>query len=1285
MNPKVAIKRVCFLMLLVMWSTGTALAQTTVFTYQGQLKQNGAPANGTYTMQFNLFDTPTVGTGVQIGATFSPPPVQVTNGAFSVPLDFGVGAFTGAARYLEIIVNGTALNPRQQITSTPYAIRSLASTSADTATNSTQLGGVAANRYVQSDAAGNVSVGGNLTLGGTLSTDIINVQTQYNLGGQRILGSSNGNVLSVGRFAGQDNTTGSLNSFFGDQSGVKNTSGVANSYFGSLSGYSNTTGSFNSFFGRDAGANNVANRNSFFGDLAGGNNTTGFDNAFFGAGAGNANQTGAENSFFGKSAGLSNTTGGQNSFFGINAGINNTTGNFNTFIGSAAGTANQTGINNTFVGQFAGLKNTVSANSFFGAYSGQENTTGSNNSFFGSSAGQNNTTGTGNAFFGLSAGFGNTTGNENSYLGQSAGLSNTTGAGNTFVGSSAGFFNQTGGFNTFVGRFAGLNNIASFNAFFGAGAGEANTSGTSNTFVGTSSGAANVTGGGNSFFGRDAGRNNNSSNNSFFGNGSGKNNSTGAFNSFFGGGAGFLNTQGSENSYFGLEAGYSNQTGNGNAFFGRRAGFANTASDNSFFGNFAGQQNTTGTYNTFVGRSSGAANVTGNFNAFFGSISGVNSTGNDNSFFGTGTGTANTTGSANSFFGDIAGISNSTGSNNTIIGARADVSASNLTNASAIGADAVVSQSNSLVLGNNANVGIGTSTPNSKLTVVGLIETTTGGVKFPDGTTQTTAATPVNAILNQTTQQAGANFNISGSGTIGTNLSVGGTLSGNGSGLTNLNAGNITSGTLNNARLGLIPTANIADLAVTASKIASGQVVKNLNGLTENVMLAAGANVTITPSGNTLTIASAGGGASLTVKEEDGNPSVTSVSELRVSNGTLTDNGAGSVSITTSGTGGSSILNQTTQQTSANFNIDGTGKANVFDAATQYNLGGPRVLGNPGQNNLFAGIGAGAVTPVLGDNNLENTFFGTSAGQNNIDCCNAFFGNYSGQSNTTGGGNTFLGYNVGKANTQGSNNTFVGSNAGPSHNIGNGNTFVGTGTGAYDTGGLNNTFIGEGAGAAFGANNLFFATAIGAAASVDASNTVVIGKAAIGSYPADTVRIPGNLVVNGTFTNPSDLRLKTGVANLRYGLSEVMRLRPVTWEWKNDALNSTRLGLIAQEVQPVLPELIVQGTDKDRLLSMNYLGLLPVVIKAIQEQEATIKTLKNKIVDLQKQKTGGAADASACMGTAAPKAKFDVTGGNILVGSPGQGIILKSPDGATCKLLSIDNTGAVVLLATACP
>src|SRR5512138_3746072 len=77
-------------------------AQTTAFTYQGRLTEAGNPANGTYDLQFKLFDTVTVGTGTQQGATLTNPTVQVTAGSFSVQLDFGATVFDGSARYLEI-------------------------------------------------------------------------------------------------------------------------------------------------------------------------------------------------------------------------------------------------------------------------------------------------------------------------------------------------------------------------------------------------------------------------------------------------------------------------------------------------------------------------------------------------------------------------------------------------------------------------------------------------------------------------------------------------------------------------------------------------------------------------------------------------------------------------------------------------------------------------------------------------------------------------------------------------------------------------------------------------------------------------------------------------------------------------------------------------------------------------------------------------------------------------------------------------------------------------------
>ncbi len=102
----------------------TASAQGTAFTYQGSLNDNGSPANGTnYGMVFYLYDAPSNGT---VLGNLGIASVSVSNGVFTVPLDFGTN-FPGADRWLEITVqkNGggfTTLSPRQKLSPSPYAI-----------------------------------------------------------------------------------------------------------------------------------------------------------------------------------------------------------------------------------------------------------------------------------------------------------------------------------------------------------------------------------------------------------------------------------------------------------------------------------------------------------------------------------------------------------------------------------------------------------------------------------------------------------------------------------------------------------------------------------------------------------------------------------------------------------------------------------------------------------------------------------------------------------------------------------------------------------------------------------------------------------------------------------------------------------------------------------------------------------------------------------------------------------------------------------------------------------
>jgi hypothetical protein len=101
-------------------NANTASAQqTSAFTYQGQLRDGGTNANGTYTMIFKLYDSPGGNNQIGIDATNNP---ALVNGFFSVNLDFGAGAFNGNARWLEINVAGDTLTPRVQILPSPYAM-----------------------------------------------------------------------------------------------------------------------------------------------------------------------------------------------------------------------------------------------------------------------------------------------------------------------------------------------------------------------------------------------------------------------------------------------------------------------------------------------------------------------------------------------------------------------------------------------------------------------------------------------------------------------------------------------------------------------------------------------------------------------------------------------------------------------------------------------------------------------------------------------------------------------------------------------------------------------------------------------------------------------------------------------------------------------------------------------------------------------------------------------------------------------------------------------------------
>ncbi|WP_417875058.1 tail fiber domain-containing protein [Xanthomarina gelatinilytica] len=102
----------------------------------------------------------------------------------------------------------------------------------------------------------------------------------------------------------------------------------------------------------------------------------------------------------------------------------------------------------------------------------------------------------------------------------------------------------------------------------------------------------------------------------------------------------------------------------------------------------------------------------------------------------------------------------------------------------------------------------------------------------------------------------------------------------------------------------------------------------------------------------------------------------------------------------------------------------------------------------------------------------------------------------------------------------------------------------------------------------------------------------------------------GNVAVGGTVVHSSDRRLKKDIEDLNYGLSEILALSPKAYNWKNREQDYKSMGLIAQEVQSVIKELVHTADDENKTLSVSYTELIPVLIKAIQEQQVIIESQK---------------------------------------------------------------------------
>jgi hypothetical protein len=524
----------------------------------------------------------------------------------------------------------------------------------------------------------------------------------------------------------------------------------------------NTTGSSNNALGHSTLSNNTTgSMNNAFGYASLLNNTTGTANTAIGQWTLIENTTGYGNTAIGKAALYNNTSGNTNTAIGVNAMFENITGGYNTAVGEVALKNNTIGSGNVGIGhKTLETNSTGNFNVALGSYALQQSTNSSSNVAVGERALDNNTTGQENVAIGRHGLTNNTTGNNNTALGFNANVGSNNLSNSTAIGANATVTISDAmvlGNNVSVGIATSsptekLDVNGHIRMRTGASNGYIPVSDNNGVMTWTSPDSMNLNMDINDLHDGYTDQLNNlnissnvsnnmnsgSYNNVAIGQGSLENNS-GNNNIALGISSLTQNTTGYINVAIGTRALNNNQTGYGNTAIGYQTLEHNTTgSENTAIGQSSLPSNTTGGQNTAVGSGAlisntvGSANVAIGLNSSYKNISGAgntavgygslfqNTNGSSNASLGENS-LQNNQGSQNTAIGNIAGSNQSNGNQNTFIGYNTNVltGANSVNNSTAIGANATLSQSNTIILGNNADVGIGTSTPSEKLEVSG--------------------------------------------------------------------------------------------------------------------------------------------------------------------------------------------------------------------------------------------------------------------------------------------------------------------------------------------------------------------------------------------------------------------------------------------------------------------------------------------------------------------------------------------------------------------------------------
>ncbi|RXR20202.1 tail fiber domain-containing protein [Flavobacterium stagni] len=628
--------------------------------------------------------------------------------------------------------------------------------------------------------------------------------------------------------------------------------------------------------------------------------------------------------------------------------------------------------------------------------------------------------------------------------------------------------------------------------------------------------------------------------------------------------------------------------GSSNTFFGLSAGTNSTGTSNTYIGNLAGNANTSGDYNTFLGRFSGANGSLGNASTYLGYAAGLNSSGNNNIAIGAFSG-QNTSGRLNLFIGFSAGNVNTTGERNTLLGNDAEVGTSNLTNATALGNQAFVNTSNALVLGSingvngataSTSVGIGTTSPSRRLHVAETTTSTSNGQLYLEQ--QGTGDAFIQLGNTGTRHFSFGMDNLTDSFKLGTSPTT---------------AAGVTTGTL----MTVLATGEVGVGTTTPSR--QFHIAENTASTTNGQLYIEqqGTGDAIIHLGNTGARHYSFGLDNITDSFKLGTSPTTAEG---VTTGTLmTVLATGEVGVgTTTPSRQFHIAENSASTTNGQLYIEqqGTGDAIIH-------------LGNTGARHYSFGLDTSADSFKIGTSATTATALTTGTLMTLLPTGEVGIGTTLPTEKLQVSGP------AGLTVTRIANTSTVGTTSNVALDFFR-SSAANTDWRIYNIG--PNLTLGSSGDDLTTVNDLY--QFLGARFMPMNDGTQSLGQAAN--------RWNTLFATNGTI-NTSDRREKQDIQPLTYGLNQLMQLKPVTFKWKNQNIDnhSVHLGFIAQDLQEVVPEVVVDSQwsnasegaprvwEKAPLLGVNYAEVIPVLVKSIQEQQALINK-QNELLQLLQQR-----------------------------------------------------------------